>query len=82
MLNETRAVCSSCLEAVAADLALRGMSDGGAQLWPVAGAYREIISRWPQFERYTVTSEGMLGFVVPPNAAPDFVRALARAVMH
>lgn len=82
MLEQARGLCDCCLRAIELDAQLSAAQRIGVTIWVDGQAVAEVIKRWPDFLQYVVENNGMTGFAVPPRAAPQFVRTLARAVMH
>jgi len=81
MLESTREICQNCYCDLMTDVELRQAARSGAQLWVDPETQIEIVRLWPQFTPYAVTIGEQTGFMVPPDVATSFVRALARKAM-
>jgi hypothetical protein len=83
MLPETRQVCEGCLAMIAGEVDLKYALQCGARVSIAGDTLKEIVARWPRFLRFAVhREEAICELVVPSAEAHDFVRTLARAVMH
>lgn len=81
MLESTREICHNCYCDLMIDAELRQAAQSGAQLWVDSETQIEIVRLWPEFTPYAVTIGEQTGFMIPPNVATSFVRALARKAM-